>query len=200
MFGFLRRRPDPAPDPGPAIPVTAHVTSHVEPVFRAALYERPLAAALGARGVLSGGGSMFGEGGEILYINIELRLASLSDEVLDLVVDTLERAEAPAGSFLSTGEATVLRRFGKAQVVALDIDARHLPRAVYETCTVDELVAEIAPLMAGKGVYQGLHLTRERGILYFHGRDVAGMETAIRTVAADHPLCQGAALRRPATA
>jgi hypothetical protein len=199
MFGFLRRR-RPKPAQGPTIPLTAHVTSHVEPAFRSALYERPLARVLGARGMLTGGGSMFGEGGEILYANIGMRVESLSDDLLDAIVDTLERAEAPVGSYLCTGDETVLRRFGTAEVVALDLDARNLPREVYETCTVDELVAEIAPGMADKGVYQGLHLTRERGILYFHGRDVAGMEAAIRTVAADHPLCQGAALRRPATA
>lgn len=193
MFGFLKRHKSDAPQGGHVI---AHITAHLDPTFRRIAYEEPLETALGTRGEITGGGSLMGEDGEILHVDIEILLPRITEDLLDLIVATLERADAPKGSFLHLDDGTVLRRFGKAEVVALTLDAHNLPKEVNARYNTDDLVDSIMPLMLGKGVYKGLHLIRDKGILYFHGTDPDAMEHAIRTIADHHPLCENAVVRR----
>ncbi|SIO26492.1 hypothetical protein SAMN05444722_1091 [Rhodovulum sp. ES.010] len=197
MFGFLRKQKERQPDPPAGVTVIARLAAHLGPAERRTTYEVPMAAALGTDGDIVGGGSMANERGEALFIEIEVRLREVTERMLDRLVHTLEQAGAPKGSSLWASDGTELRRFGRMEVVALDILAHGLPEEVYRRFHVQDLVDEIAPLMGAAGRYQGLRMLPDRGVLYFHGRDAAAMERAIREVAAFHPLCRNAAIRRP---
>src|SRR5437899_214066 len=88
-----------APEPeGPSYPhlVIAKIPDSVEPIARGEKYEDPLTAVLKERGLgeVTGGGSPLKAKFEVVYVDIEIRLADL-DGALELTKQTLRKLGAP---------------------------------------------------------------------------------------------------------
>lgn len=193
MFGLFRKKATPEPE---GVLLVAHLSARLMPIDRGEIYEDPLDEALGGSGEVTGGGSLMADNGEIAHSDVEIVVPEITENVLDLIVATLEAQGVPRGSYLHDADGNRLRDFGQNAIVALDLDGANLPDEVYKTYDTDDVVSAIHEKMGRSGKYQGLRMLAETAVLYFHGPDATAMEAAIAPVIAEHPLCQNATTRR----
>ena len=164
---------------------------HIEPLDRGDRYEDPLQAALEAAGAgeVTGGGSLLGEDGRIEFADVEIAVADLGP-ALDLVISTLERAGAPAGSAILVGDE-VVREFGTQQCLAIHLDGVSLPDEVYAELDFDQVVADIESL-AGEDSYRGFWQGPEETGIFFFGPDAEEMFARVEPKLRELPIGQNA--------
>ena len=124
--------------------VLVTIWEHIEPIARGDRYEDPLYDALGEEDLkIVGGGSSFTRELGIEYVNIELELTSLA--LIPKIIETLEQQGAPKGSDLKytfEGKETI-KEFGTTECLALFLDGVNLPKEVYQSTDIDELVERL---------------------------------------------------------
>lgn len=171
--------------------VLARLFENIEPTDRGDRYEDPLQAALEAAnaGAVTGGGSLLDEEGGVEFADVEIELANLGP-ALDLVVETLERAGAPASSEIVHG-GEVIREFGRQQCLAIYLDGVSLPGEVYENLDFDQVVSDIGAA-AGPDSYHGFWQGPEETGIFFFAPDAEEMFTRVEPVLRELPIGQNA--------
>jgi hypothetical protein len=171
--------------------ILAQLHEHIEPLDRGSRYEDPLQSALEAAsaGIVTGGGSMLSQLGEIEFVDLEIALADL-DSALQLTVDVLERAGAPQGSRLLMGES-VLREFGVNQCLAIYLDGVTLPDEVYASLDFDAVVGQLQEA-AGPNSYLGYWQGPQETGLYYSAPDAEAMFTRVEPLLRGMPIGQNA--------
>lgn len=180
--------------------LTARLPARIGPILRGEFFEDPLDDALRKAGgaEVTGGGTMMAEGGDIAFIDIEIRVEGAVDPLLETIAETLERLDAPRGTKIMDEDGTVLRRCGTRAIAALTLDGATLPQEVYDTCSADDVIeAMLAALGPGYG-YAGYHTMATTTAIYFHGDDYEAMRARMEPAMAGVPLCQNATLRQTA--
>ena len=169
----------------------ARLYEHIEPLDRGSRYEDPLDAVLRTAGAgkVTGGGSQLGQFGEIEFVDVEMRVASL-DDALPLVVESLERSGAPVESEL-IGEAGVLRRFGTQQSLAVYLDGMTLPAQVYAELDFSEVVRAMGKA-AGEGSYRTFWQGPAETAVFFFGVDAEQMFARVEPLLRALPIGQNA--------
>jgi hypothetical protein len=182
--------------------VLARIHAHVDPYDRGSRYEDPLQAALerAQLGRVTGGGSQFGEEGEIEFADVELELVDTRGPTLDLVTRVLEEAGAPQGSQLLQGDE-VLREFGVQQCLAVYLDGITLPDDVYEALDIDQVIVDLGEA-AGPDSYRGFWQGPAETALYFYGPDAEALFARVEPLLRELPVGQNArvVVRHGATA
>ncbi len=177
------------------IPAYARINARIDPVERGDRYEDPLSEALEENGlaVLTGGGTMQSENGEISYCGIDLDLLNV-DEAVSFICDFLAEHGAPKGSKLQyevDGEAKEVP-FGFLEGLAIYLNGTDLPTEVYETCDINFLYEEIERLLGDRGEIQGHWQGPEETALYLYGYSVDEMRRVIAPFVKRYPLCEKA--------
>ena len=175
--------------------VTARIWESIRPVSRGQRYEDPLEAVLKAKnlGELDGGGSQLGQGDEIVFAEIELRLANL-DEALSETRMLLENAGAPEGSeflFERAGARHVLP-FGVFQGVAIILDGATLPDDVYAQSDGDALMDSLNGALGSAGEVRNHWDGPQDTVLYLYGRNAEEMFQLVQPVLLADPQCENA--------
>ena len=175
--------------------VTARIWESIRPVSRGQRYEDPLEAVLKAKnlGELDGGGSQLGQGDEIVFAEIELRLANL-DEALSQTRMLLENAGAPEGSeflFERAGARDVLP-FGVFQGVAIILDGATLPDDVYAQSDGDALMDKLNEALGSAGEVRNHWDGPRDTVLYLYGRNAEEMFQLVQPVLLADPQCENA--------
>src|SRR5262245_51074976 len=103
MFGLFKKKKTET-----SFFVVAQLNAKVMPIDRGERYEDPLGTLLQKLGAgeVSGGGTMLGQDKQIEYCDVEIRLSTINDDILQTIKGCLEQCGAPKGSKLkveSTG-------------------------------------------------------------------------------------------------
>lgn len=173
--------------------VTARLNARLQPIDRGEHFEDPLADRLDEfDGVeVTGGGTQLGDDG-VLYCDIELAVADLSDERLAAIAREFEALGAPKGSKLIVGDGGRERAFGVSEGLGVYLNGVDLPEAVYAECDVNHVIEEANRLLGGRGRFMS-HWQGERETgLFFYGPSFADMKAAIAPLLDGYSLCRGA--------
>lgn len=172
--------------------VLARIHAHIDPYDRGSRYEDPLQTALerAQLGRVTGGGSQFGEEGEIEFADLEIELVDTSAPTIDSVTRVLEEAGAPQGSQLLDGHE-VLREFGVQQCLAVYLDGITLPDDVYAALDIDQVIADLGAA-AGPDSYRGFWQGPAETGLYYFGPDAEAMFARVEPLLHELPVGQNA--------
>ncbi len=191
LFGRKSKEQEP---PAPAM-VIAQLNARVQPMDRGDYFEDPLDEVLEKSGngeVVGGGTRLAGDPDGIAYCDIEIEVKTLSDDILEDIITTLEKLGAPKGSVLKLPEGHEDRAFGVLEGMAIFLNGTDLPPHVYETSDVNEVVTQCDKALEGIGEFRG-HWAGERETgLYFYGTSFAAMTEATEDFRASYPLCEKA--------
>lgn len=142
---------------------------------------------------LSGGFTQMGNNGEVESCELNFEVDNISDETIDLIINTLEEIGVPQGStvYYENEEQAWEISFGNLEGVALYLNGRDLPKKVYKNHSLEEvhdlLEEKLAESKHGKimGVWQG---SRESAV-YVYGKIYTEIEKIVQDVAGQNPLC-----------
>lgn len=177
--------------------VIASLWESLQPAHRGDLYEDPLQEILHEMGLgeVTGGGSQLGENGEIVYADIEMRLANL-DDALVTARQALESLGAPVGSELRFEKdgAPLAAPIGVEEGLFVYFDGVGLPDEIYEESDINELLERMAGALenSGAGAFRSFWEGPSETAIYIFGKSAEGMFAALDPIFAEHPLCQNA--------
>ncbi len=139
-------------------------------------------------GVVSGGGSLLTDGGEIAECDIEIDATDISDEAINNILAFLSKALAPKGSRLRVEDRVI--PFGHQEGLALYLNGTDLPDEVYQNCDVNVVWSEVDKALGDEGSihshYQGMTETA----FYMYGNSYETMRERIQPFLDEYPLCQ----------
>ncbi len=193
MFGLKRafaRKAEPSGET-----VTARLNARLQPLDRGEYFEHPLGEALRKEGlgeVTGGGTQLADEPAGIAFCDLELQLPELSEAVLAGIIARLDALGAPKGSKLIIEATGREIPFGRFEGLALYLDGTTLPDEVYQSCDINQVIAELGRLMGDKGAFRGYWEGSKDTGLYCYGPSFSEMAAAIAPLLAAYPLCQGA--------
>jgi hypothetical protein len=159
------------------------------PAERVEIFEGPLAAALGDRGAIHGGGTLQGDTGEIKYCDIELTVPTADDALIDFLVTTLEALGAPKKSMITVPRRQLERTFGKAEGLAVYLDGVGLPAETYQECDPNVVYEEFTRLLGSDGRILSYWQTATETAFYLFGGSFAVMKDRLAPFLATYPLC-----------
>ena len=172
------------------------LNDRVMPIDRGYLYEDPLDEFLQAHqyGTVTGGGTMQGQSGEILYGDIELMIYEGKDaiKIMDEVISKLEELGAPKGSSITIAGMNEAIAFGRAEGMAIYLDGVNLPEEVYKACDSNYVLSELSKLLGYRGQAQRYWQGDTETAFYFYGESFSEMQRAVSGFMDTYPLCKGA--------
>jgi hypothetical protein len=174
--------------------VIARLNARAQPLDRLEVFEHPLDELLQATGtgMVTGGGTMLGDEGEIAFCDLELSVPEASDAVLGTIRKALEGVGAPKGSKLIWNDGANELDLGVAEGLAVYLNGTDLPDEVYEQSDVNVVYEELDRLVASEGrVVSHWEGPRETA-LYLYGRCADSMLAKIRPFLETYPLCDKA--------
>jgi hypothetical protein len=174
--------------------VIARLNARAQPLDRLEVFEHPLDQLLQATGtgMVTGGGTMLGDEGEIAFCDLELSVPEASDAVLGTIRKALEGVGAPKGSKLIWNGGANELDLGVAEGLAVYLNGTDLPDEVYEQSDVNVVYEELDRLVASEGrVVSHWEGPRETA-LYLYGRCADSMLAKIRPFLETYPLCDKA--------
>ena len=174
--------------------VIARLNARAQPLDRLEVFEHPLDQVLQATGtgMVTGGGTMLGDEGEIAFCDLELSVPKASDAVLGTIRKALEGVGAPKGSKLIWNDGANELDLGVAEGLAVYLNGTDLPDEVYEQSDVNVVYEELDRLVASEGrVVSHWEGPRETA-LYLYGRCADSMLAKIRPFLETYPLCDKA--------
>jgi len=174
--------------------VIARLNARAQPLDRLEVFEHPLDQLLQATGtgMVTGGGTMLGDEGEIAFCDLELSVPEASDAVLGTIRKALEGVGAPKGSKLIWNDGANELDLGVAEGLAVYLNGTDLPDEVYEQSDVNVVYEELDRLVASEGrVVSHWEGPRETA-LYLYGRCADSMLAKIRPFLETYPLCDKA--------
>jgi len=174
--------------------VIARLNARLQPLDRGSLYEDPLDAALQEAGIgrVTGGGTLMSEEGEIELCDIEVELADLSEQSLEILQALLERLGAPKGSSLTVDPGEREHPFGSSEGLALYLNGTDLPAEVYRDSDVNHVWEELGRLLEGIGAMHSYWEGPAETALYAYGSSYESMRDAIAAFVQSYPLCERA--------
>ena len=182
------------PPPQGGAMVIARLNARAQPLDRLEVFEHPLDQLLQATGtgMVTGGGTMLGDEGEIAFCDLELSVPEASDAVLGTIRKALEGVGAPKGSKLIWNDGANELDLGVAEGLAVYLNGTDLPDEVYEQSDVNVVYEELDRLVASEGrVVSHWEGPRETA-LYLYGRCADSMLAKIRPFLETYPLCDKA--------
>lgn len=176
--------------------LTATINDKVMPIDRGMYYEDPIDEYLQAKqiGEIVGGGTFQEQSGELSQCDISMQInaADATEEIIQWIIDTLEKQGAPKGSVLKNENTQEERSFGKLEGLAIYLDGVNLPDEVYQTSDSNHVLSEIKRLTNDTSEalrhWQGPTETA----LYFYSDSFDQMNDAIQDFVNTYPLCKGA--------
>ena len=92
----------------------------------------------------------------------------------------------------SRGDEAFVMPFGSTECVAIFLDGASLPREVYRSEDVNEVVARLNNVLNSLGRFRSHWRGPKETALFFYGADAEAMKDAMMRVLAVEPLCQNA--------
>lgn len=139
-------------------------------------------------GEIAGGGTAMGPGGEIAYCDIEIQLSKDGPDPVKWLADLLDRMGIPKGSVLQGAGADI--EVGTLEGLAVYLNGVDLPDEVYQTCDINETIAQLEQAMEGIGSMYSYWRGNTHTALYFYGPSFAEMKERTAPVLAADPLCR----------
>ncbi len=187
MLNLFKRKTDPRPV------VTLHLNARLQPIHRGDHFEDPLDAWLRETGLgeVCGSGTSFTPQAGVQSCELELRLVSLDQSVLDQLAEHLRTIGAPSGSAIVL-DAGARIDVGAHQGLALHLNGTDLPDETYAACNPDDLIDMLNDALGARGKVMSHHDGATETSLYMYGGAFAEMRAAIAPVLATYPLCERA--------
>lgn len=174
-------KPD-APAAPEGVIITARLNAKVQPMDRHEQFEDPLDQVLTAQGlgaVTGGGTQLMDPPHGIAFCDVEIELTDLTDEALDVVIATLEKAGAPKGSRILFPDDRPDQPFGQLDGLGMFLNGTDLPDEVYANSDVNEIIAEANRRLEGLGSMLGYWEGPQETALFFYGKDFEQMRRII---------------------
>jgi hypothetical protein len=169
------------------------IWEHIAPIDRGIRYAEPLYEALGEEDLaIVGEGSRFTKELGIEYVNLELELTNLA--FIPKIMETLEQQGAPKGSELKytvEGKDTV-QEFGTTECLALFLDGVNLPKEVYQSTDIDELVERLLEASSRLAEFRASWAGDEETSIHFFGDNADELFKWMEPVITEYPLCRNA--------
>lgn len=177
--------------PQPTV-ITARLNDKCQPAHRAR-YEDRLDDLLKQKGVgnVQDGGSQLDENGEVAYCEITIALTTLEPGSLQFIIDELEKLGAPKGSKLLAGGGSEVP-FGENEGLAFYFDNVGLPREVYATNDINDVLERFAAAIDGVGAMHSFMNGARETAVYIYGPSFESIKAALSPIVEQHPLCRGA--------
>jgi hypothetical protein len=166
--------------------------ARLRPLDRVARYEDPLQEVLNASmpgSEVSGGGTLLSAEREPLVSDIDLSVEGDALEAPGLVIAALEAAGAPKGSRVRLDESDPVP-FGVTEGLAVYLNGTDLPREVYASSDVNDLIAALLERLGTDGDMQSYWEGPRETALYLYGASAARMDDLTANVLARFPLAQ----------
>ena len=172
--------------------LVARLNARIMPLDRGDLFEDPLDVALKAAdlGEISGGGTQQAESGEIEYCDLEIECPSLTDELVSLVVSTLEALGAPKGSILHVESQDRELPFGRLEGLAVYLNGTDLHDDIYRDSDSNFVRDEFERLLGTEGRVLGWWQGPTETALYMYGASFSSMRERLTTFISTYPLCE----------
>lgn len=172
--------------------LVASVNAKIMPLDRGELFEEPLDGVLKAAGLgeVSGGGTLQAKSGEIEHCDVEIECNGVSDELVALVISTLEGLGAPKGSTLLIETQNRKLPFGTLEGMAVYLNGTDLPDATYRDSDSDFVRDEFERLLGQEGRVLGWWQGPTETALYMYGATFSVMQDRLASFISTYPLCQ----------
>ncbi|MCI8336480.1 MAG: hypothetical protein HFI72_04910 [Peptococcaceae bacterium] len=193
MFKNLFKKEAPVPA-GYDFPITLHLNARFQPKHRHEL-EDALEEIFSQRGLgeVTGGGTLQLPSGEIKSCDIELCLKDDQPETIEAITHILDKIGIAKGSKLiwqTTEDTDREQPVGRLEGLALYLNGTDLPKEVYQTCDINQLIEQIENLLDTNGSLYSWWEGPEQTALYFYGASYGAMLAAIEQLLQEHPLCE----------
>jgi hypothetical protein len=198
MFKWMRRRAEPERRDHE---VVVRLNARLQPINRGDLFEDPLDATLRQAGLgqVTGGGTHIAQGdGGIAACDLDLSLLALDEPTLTGVIGRLEELGAPKGSRLLLEDGHRERTFGHYEGLALMLNGTDLPKEVYETQDVNDLIGALRAALGTHCHYMDFWQGPLETSLFFYGPAYDEMSQAIAPVRAREALCERSRIEKTA--
>jgi hypothetical protein len=172
--------------------IVAQLNAKVMPLDRGELFEDPLDIVLKSRnlGEISGGGTLQAKSGEIEHCDLEIECQGLSDELITLLVSTLESLGAPKGSVLHIESQDRKMPFGNLEGLAVYLNGTDLPDEIYKECDSNFVRDEFERLLGAECRILSWWQGPTETALYMYGASFATMRDRLASFISSYPLCQ----------
>lgn len=168
--------------------VTVTLNDRIQPLDRGQRYEEPVHHLLQTRGAgaVTGGGTLQERDGEVHRVDVEVELAD--PDKIEVLAQAFEMLGAPRGSVLHADGREI--QLGRLEGLGLYLNGTDLPREVYATSDVNEVIARLEELLGEDGEMHGYWEGPRETALYFYGASFSTMAERIGGFVAEEPLCQ----------
>ncbi len=175
--------------------ITIRLNARLQPADRGNIYEDPLDAMLKAErlGEVTGGATKLAEDGSVAYCDLEVRVPDTKDATLAKITDVLELLGAP--KLIAEGQDKVVT-FGRLEGLAVYLNGVDLHAGIYQSCDINQVIAEFDRLMGIAGRYQGFWQGPRETALYLYGKNAEKMRSRIEPFIVKYPLCQRARVEK----
>lgn len=187
LFGWGKAKKEP-------VFYTAQLNAPLMPMLRGDLFEDPLADMLeeAKLGSVVGGGTALTDQDNprgVAYADVEIEAVDSTSETRDKIIGLLNQLAAPKGSLLHGPSAGESHAFGHTEGIALYMNGTDLSDEVYETCDINDVIADIQQAMGDMRAFTAWHEGPQDTGLYFFGRSYAEMLAVIDAVRPNHRNC-----------
>jgi hypothetical protein len=185
MFNLFKKKKEP-------IVITATLNARLQPLDRAEIEDAldETMSKYGHKVSVVGGGTALKDNGEISYCDIEIQIDEPSDELINLVIGTVEAMFAPKGSYASIPDQDKPIPFGKLEGLGLYLNGTDLHNETYKNCSADEVREQCDILLEGIGYFESSWNGSNETALYFYGSSFAIMQEKITPFLKSYALCE----------
>lgn len=172
--------------------LVAQLNARIQPMHRGEIFEDPLDDELKKVnfGEVTGGGTLQAKSGEIENCDIEIQISKPSQEVIEIVINTLEMLGAPKGSKLQIESEDREVPFGRTEGLAVYLNGTDLPAEIYEESDSNFVYSEFDRLLDKEGRVLSYWQSPTETALYMYGRSFQEMKKRLTPFLETYPLCQ----------
>lgn len=180
--------------------ITVTLNDKIQPIDRGDYYEDPLDEYLQQNqiGVVTGGGTMQAENGEIKFVDIEIQLNKGVDSknAASKIIEFIKNKNAPKNSKLRIENTNEEILFGEKEGLAIYLDGQNLEPEIYENSDVNFVVSEVKKLIGDESEIVRFWEFPNKTALYFYGNSFTEMRNQINIFVNEYPLCKNAEIKQ----